>query len=131
MKNIPKTLKYTRTHEWLRLEGDNTAYVGITDHAQALLGDIVFVELPALEKKIKKGEEICVLESVKAAADVYSPLSGDIIETNPALRESPELINSDSYGEGWLFRIKFSDVKELENLLTAESYQQQLSVETH
>jgi glycine cleavage system H protein len=131
MKNIPKSLRYTPTHEWLRLEGDNTACIGITDHAQASLGDIVFVELPLRDKKIKKGEEICVLESVKAAADVYSPLSGEIIETNHVLSQSPELINSDPYGEGWLFRIKFVNSSELESLLFAENYHKELSVEPY
>lgn len=130
-ETTPKQLKYTATHEWIKLEKENTARVGITDHAQALLGDIVFVELPALKKQAKKGEEICVLESVKAAADVYAPLSGEIIEINPALSDAPELINSDSYGEGWLFCIKFSDPKELETFLTAEEYEKNIFAETH
>jgi glycine cleavage system H protein len=131
MKEIPEQLKYTKTHEWLKLEEENIAQVGITDHAQALLGDIVFIELPALKKQAKKGEEICVIESVKAAADVYSPLSGEIIETNPALSATPELVNTDAYGEGWLFRIKFSDPHELTTLLSQENYEEQISVETH
>jgi glycine cleavage system H protein len=131
MKEIPKTLRYTNTHEWIRGEKGNIVSIGITDYAQAQLGDIVFVELPALEKHVKKGEEICVLESVKAAADVYSPLSGLIIETNTALSAQPELINQDPYGEAWLFRIKCSEINELENLLTAENYQKQLAIESH
>lgn len=131
MKAPPSLLNYTRTHEWVRIEKGNTACVGITDHAQAQLGDIVFVELPALEKDVKKNEEVCVLESVKAAADVYSPLSGMIIETNTALGATPELINQDAYGDGWLFRIKFSEETELEGLLTAEKYQEQLAIEAH
>lgn len=131
MKNLPELLKYTYTHEWVKLEENNIACIGITDHAQTLLGDIVFVELPSLEKKVKKAEEICVLESVKAAADVYSPLSGEIIQINSALSNTPDLINSDPYGEGWLFRIRFSEVNELESLLNPESYQEQISAETH
>ncbi len=131
MKNNLKDLKYTPTHEWVKLEEANTARVGISDEAQALLGDIVFVELPELTKAVKKGDGVCVIESVKAAADVYAPLSAEIIEINSALSDKPELINSDPYGEGWLFRIKFSDPQELESLLTVEKYQQQLAVETH
>ncbi len=131
MKNTPQLLKYTSTHEWVRIEAGYIACVGITAHAQALLGDIVFVELPALQKAVIQREEICVLESVKAAADVYSPLSGEIIEINAALGKSPELINLDSYDKGWLFRIKFSDSSELENLLSFELYQQHIAVEMH
>lgn len=128
MKNISE-LKYTSTHEWIRLEESNTVCVGITTHAQELLGDIVYVELPAIKKILKQNEEACVLESVKAAADVYSPLSGIVTEINTALSESPELINSDSYGKGWLFRLQFSDANELENLLDFATYEQQTLVE--
>jgi glycine cleavage system H protein len=113
-------LKYTLTHEWIQLEENNTARVGITDHAQSSLGDIVFVELPESTRVAKKGDAICVLESVKAAADVYMPLSGEILETNTALHKSPELINADAYGAGWLFRLKLSDPSELETLCSAE-----------
>ncbi|WP_342147075.1 glycine cleavage system protein GcvH [Rickettsiella endosymbiont of Aleochara curtula] len=129
MKKLPEFLKYTSTHEWLRLEDNNIVCVGITAHAQELLGDIVYVELPTLKKILKQSEEACVLESVKAAADVYAPLSGIITEINTALNESPELINSDSYGEGWLFRLQFSDATELDNLLDFATYQQQILVE--
>lgn len=129
MKKLPEFLKYTPTHEWLRLEDNNIVCVGITAHAQELLGDIVYVELPTLKKILKQSEEACVLESVKAAADVYTPLSGIITEINAALSESPELINSDSYGEGWLFRLQFSDATELDNLLDFATYQQQILVE--
>jgi glycine cleavage system H protein len=131
MKNAPPLLKYTPTHEWIRVETEHIACVGITAHAQALLGDIVFVELPMLQKMVIQGKEICVLESVKAAADVYSPLSGEIIETNATLDKSPELINLDPYDKGWLFRIKFSNPSELENLLSFELYQQHIAVEMH
>ena len=131
MKNTPSLFKYTSTHEWVRLEAEHIACVGITAHAQALLGDIVFVELPALQKMVIQREEVCVLESVKAAADVYSPLSGEIIETNATLDKSPELINLDPYDKGWLFRIKFSNPSELENLLSSELYQQHIAIEMH
>lgn len=131
MKNVPKLLKYTTTHEWVKLEEDNIVRVGITDDAQALLGDIVFVDLPESKKIVTKGSATCVLESVKAAADVYAPLSGEIIERNPELNTTPELINSDPYEKGWLFRIKITDASELEDLLTAERYVEQISVETH
>lgn len=129
MKNLPELLKYTKTHEWVRVEENNSVCIGITAHAQELLGDIVYVELPVITKLLKQSEEACVLESVKAAADVYAPLSGIITEINTALSESPELINSDSYGQGWLFRIQFSDASELENLLDFAMYEQQISVE--
>lgn len=129
MKNIPEFLKYTTTHEWLRLEDNNIVCVGITAHAQELLGDIVYVELPAIKKILKQCEETCVLESVKAAADVYAPLSGIVTEINVTLSKSPGLINTDSYGEGWLFRLQFSNASELENLLDFATYQKQILVE--
>lgn len=129
MKKTPELLKYTTTHEWVRIEENNIVCVGITAHAQELLGDIVYAELPTIKKKVKKNEEICVLESVKAAADVYAPLSGIVIETNTALNDSPELINSNSYEQGWLFRLQLSDTSELEHLLDFATYQQQILVE--
>lgn len=129
MKNLPESLKYTTTHEWLRLEENNIVCVGITARAQELLGDIVYVELPTIKKILKQGEETCVLESVKAAADVYAPLSGIITEVNTAVSKSPELINSDAYRQGWLFRLQFSNASELGNLLDFATYQQQILVE--
>lgn len=129
MKNLPEFLKYTKTHEWVRVEENNIVCVGITAHAQELLGDIVYVELPPIKKFLKQNTESCVLESVKAAADVYAPLSGVVTEINTALSESPELINSDSYGQGWLFRLQLSDANELENLLDFATYQQQILIE--
>ena len=129
MNNLPEFLKYTKTHEWVRFEENNIVCVGITAHAQELLGDIVYVELPPIKKFLKQNAESCVLESVKAAADVYAPLSGVVTEINTALSESPELINSDSYGQGWLFRLQFSDANELENLLDFATYQQQILIE--
>lgn len=129
MKKIPELLKYTATHEWIRIEESNIVCVGITAHAQALLGDIVYVELPSIKKIFKKNEEVCVLESVKAAADVYAPLSGVVTEINMALSDTPQLINSDSYEQGWLFRLQFADASELENLLDFVTYQQQTLIE--
>jgi glycine cleavage system H protein len=129
MKKLPELLKYTPTHEWVRLEENNIACVGITTHAQALLGDIVYVELPAIKKLLKQSKEACVLESVKAAADVYAPLSGIVTEINILLDDMPELINSDAYGQGWLFRLQLSDTSELEKLLNFATYEQQISVE--
>lgn len=129
MKKLPELLKYTATHEWIRLEENSIACVGITPHAQELLGDIVYVELPIIKKILKRSEEACVLESVKAAADVYTPLSGVVTEINTTLSKSPELINSDSYGQGWLFRLQFSNPSELVNLLDFATYKQQILVE--
>lgn len=129
MKNRTELFKYTPTHEWVRLEENNIVCVGITSHAQELLGDIVYVELPTVKKILQRGEEACVLESVKAAADVYAPLSGIVTEINTSLSNAPELINSDSYKEGWLFRIQFSDASELEKLLDFATYEQQILVE--
>ncbi|MEN9917041.1 MAG: glycine cleavage system protein [Pseudomonadota bacterium] len=129
MKKLPELLKYMATHEWVRIEENNIVCVGITAHAQELLGDIVYVELPTIKKSVTKNEEVCVLESVKAAADVYAPLSGVVIETNTALSTTPELINSDSYEQGWLFRLQLSDTSELEHLLDFATYQQQILVE--
>jgi glycine cleavage system H protein len=120
MSNIPKELKYTKTHEWVRVEEDDTVTVGITDHAQELLGDIVFIELPELNTQVNAQDEVVVIESVKAAGDVYSPLSGEIIAINESLNDSPELVNSSPYEEAWLFKVKSSEV--LDNLMNAEQY---------
>ena len=105
MSNIPAELKYIASHEWLRLEDDGTITVGITDHAQDLLGDVVFVELPDVGDIIAVDDEISVVESVKAASDVYAPISGEVVAINEALEDDPEIINSDPYGEGWFFRM--------------------------
>ncbi|MCW8918435.1 MAG: glycine cleavage system protein GcvH [Gammaproteobacteria bacterium] len=120
MSNLPHELKYSKSHEWVRDEGDGTYTVGITDHAQGLLGDMVFVELPELERVVNAEEECAVVESVKAASDVYAPLGGTIIEVNSAVEESPELVNQDPYGDGWLF--KLSDISGLDALLDADAY---------
>jgi glycine cleavage system H protein len=126
MSKIPPNLKYTATHEWVRDDGDGNITVGITDHAQEQLGDIVFVELPTLSKKLSKGDEFAVIESVKAAADVYSPTAGEIAGTNAALNSTPELINKDPYGEGWLCKIRLQDTQGLSQLLSADDYAKQI-----
>jgi glycine cleavage system H protein len=125
MSEIPAELLYRESHEWVRYEDDGTATVGISDHAQAQLGDMVFVELPELETDFDQGDACAVVESVKAASDVYAPVSGEIIEVNGALEDSPELVNTDPYGDGWLFRIELSNKGELDDLLDAEAYADQ------
>ncbi len=122
MSNIPSELRYATTHEWVRNEGDGTFTVGITEHAQELLGDMVFVELPDSGSAVNAGDDCCVAESVKAASDVYAPLTGEIIAVNEDLENSPELVNSDPYGDGWLFKIKAEDPDELNDLMEAEDY---------
>jgi len=122
MSNVPTNLKYAKSHEWVEVAKDNTARVGISDHAQDLLGDLVFVELPDLGRKVLVGDACGVVESVKAASDVYSPLSGEIIEVNEALSGAPELVNQSCYDKGWLYRIKLSDANEVGQLLDAKAY---------
>ncbi len=131
MSQTPENLKYAKTHEWARLEDDGTITVGISDHAQELLGDLVFMELPEAGTSVSAGKECAVVESVKAASDVYAPVSGEITETNAALADSPEIVNSDPYGEGWLFRIKPSDAGELDLMLDAKAYEQAAAEEHH
>jgi glycine cleavage system H protein len=124
MSNIPNNLKYLDSHEWVRVESDGTVTVGISDHAQGALGDLVFVEVPEVGKSLSKGGAAAVVESVKAASDVYSPVSGEVIANNSdALSATPELVNSDPYGQGWLFKIKPSNTSELGNLLDAKAYE--------
>ncbi len=122
MSDIPTELKYTATHEWVEDQGDGTVKVGITDHAQDLLGDMVYVELPEIGRVVRGGEECAVVESVKAASDVYSPVSGEIIEVNEVLGDGPDLVNKDPFGEGWLFRVQLAESGELGELLDAEAY---------
>ena len=122
MSNIPSELKYVTSHEWVRKDGNGIVTVGITEHAQALLGDMVFVELPDVDDSITAGEDCAVAESVKAASDIYAPVSGTVVEVNEALEDSPELVNSDAFGEGWLFKVKVADESELDSLLDAEGY---------
>jgi len=129
MNTIPEELKYSATHEWARHEGGNFVVIGITDHAQQLLGDMVFVELPEPGETIKTGDEIGVVESVKAASDVYSPISGEIIAVNTELAESPALVNSDPYGDGWLIKVKMEDTSEFDTLMSSEEYKEILTEE--
>lgn len=123
MSHIPADLKYTKEHEWLRIEGDE-AVVGITEHAQELLGDMVFVDMPKVASTFEMGADCAVVESVKAASDVYMPVSAEVLAVNDALEGSPELVNSDPYGEGWLFRIKILNPSEISSLLDADAYAQ-------
>ena len=125
MSNVPTDLKYAKSHEWVRVSGD-TATVGITDHAQHELTDIVFVELPAVGRKVKAGEACAVVESVKTASDIYSPVSGEILEVNQAVVDKPELVNTDPHGNGWFYKIKLSDAAEVNALLTPENYKAQI-----
>jgi glycine cleavage system H protein len=124
MSNIPGDLKYAKTHEWVRMEGQ-TATIGITDHAQHELTDIVFVELPEKGRKLKAGESCAVVESVKTASDIYSPVSGEVIEVNDAVVKDPALVNSEPYTGGWFFKLKLSNPAELEALLPPSAYQKQ------
>jgi len=125
MSNTPSELKYASSHEWARLEADGTVTVGITDHAQNALGDVVFVELPDVGATLSAGQEAGVVESVKAASDIYAPVSGEVIAINNVLEENPETINTDPYHDGWFFRIQPADIDELNDLLDADAYQAQ------
>ncbi|MFN8770040.1 MAG: glycine cleavage system protein GcvH [Neisseriaceae bacterium] len=119
-------LKFLKSHEWVRLEQDNIAYVGISDHAQGLLGDIVYLELPKIGDKIKKDGTIGVIESVKAASDLYSPVSGEVIATNEDAINNPSIVNTNPYDNGWLIKVKLSDSSELDSLMSADDYEQSL-----
>lgn len=126
MSNIPAGLKYVSSHEWLRTEDDGTVTVGITHHAQELLGDIVFVELPETGAKLAADEQAGVVESVKAASDVYAPIAGEVLEINRELVDSPDMANSDPYGSGWFFKIKPADAADLDGLMGAEEYAKEI-----
>ena len=119
---IPGDLKFLKSHEWLRVEGDGRATVGISDHAQGLLGDLVYVELPAVGDDVEAGNACAVVESVKAASDVYAPVSGKIVEVNESLADKPETINEDAFGDGWLFVIQMSEPEQVNELLSADDY---------
>lgn len=123
MSNIPSELKYVASHEWLRQEEDGTITVGITHHAQDLLGDIVYVELPEVGTNVEVDAEIAVVESVKAASDVYAPIAGEIVEINNAIVDAPETVNEDPYGEGWFFKIKPANASDYEGLMDADEYE--------
>ena len=122
MSEIPTELKYASSHEWVRLESDGSVVVGITDHAQDELRDVVFVELPEVGSALDAGAEVAVVESVKAASDIYAPLTGEVLEVNPLLEDEPETVNRSPYGDGWFFRVKPADLSELEQLLDSDGY---------
>ena len=120
-EEVREDLKYTKSHEWLKIEGKK-AVVGITDHAQSELTDIVFVELPEVGKEVKRGDELCVVESVKSVSEIYSPLSGKVVKVNNKLDDSPEIINESPYDKGWLLELEIKDKSEIDSLLDAENY---------
>ena len=124
--NVPEDLFYTESHEWIRDEEDGTVTVGITDHAQEALGDLVFVELPAVGDETDQGDSVAVVESVKAASDIYAPVTGEVVAINEDLEDDPGLINNDPYGDGWLYEVALSDESELDDLLDAEAYEESL-----
>ena len=126
MSNVPAELKYTKSHEWVRVEGE-VATVGITDHAQQELTDIVFCEVPSVGKSLKAGDAAAVVESVKTASDIYTPVSGEVIEVNTALADNPALVNQDAFGGGWFFKVKLSAPAEAHVLMSAEGYKAQIS----
>lgn len=131
MSNVPADLRFLKSHEWARLEADGTITVGISDHAQQALGDLVFVEAPEAGRKVAAGEACAVVESVKAASDVYSPVGGEVVAGNAALGGQPELINQDPYGAGWIMRIRPADKEQFAALLDAKAYEAALAAETH
>ncbi|MGR5068929.1 MULTISPECIES: glycine cleavage system protein GcvH [Vibrio] len=119
---MDKTLKFTDSHEWVRDNGDGTVTIGISEHAQEMLGDVVFVDLPEVEDEVEAGESFALVESVKAASDIYSPITGEVVEINEELEDSPELINEEPYEGGWIVKVKLSDPSELDDLKDAEEY---------
>lgn len=127
MSEIPTDLRYTKSHEWVRLEEDGTVTVGITDHAQEALGDLVFVELPEVGTQISADEACCVIESVKAASDVYMPITGEVVDTNQLLVDEPEIINGSPYDDGWIFKIQPDDADDVEQLMDAGSYDSEIA----
>jgi glycine cleavage system H protein len=129
MSNVPGDLKYSSDHEWVRLQDDGSAVVGITDHAQGALGDLVFVEAPEVGSVVASGDAFGVVESVKAASDLLSPVGGEVLEVNSALADTPEMVNTDPYGDGWLVRMQPSDASEMDSLMDAAAYEQFLEDE--
>ena len=129
--DVPNELSYTKSHEWVRVDEDGIATIGITDHAQEMLGDLVFVELPEAGTELGVGSECAVVESVKAASDVYSPVSGEVVEVNEVLADAPETINQDAYEEGWIFRVRLSNPTEVDGLMDADSYAELCESEEH
>ena len=131
MAEFPDDLRFMETHEWGRLDADGLVTVGISDHAQHELGDVVFVELPEVDTEVAARDEVAVVESVKAASDIYSPVSGTVVAINEALEEAPEVVNDSPYGDGWFFKIIPSDIEELSSLLSADEYRQVCETEPH
>lgn len=131
MSDIPGDLKFMKSHEWARVEGDGKVTVGISDHAQGLLGDLVYVELPNVGDRVEAGNACAVVESVKAASDVYAPVSGTVVAINAPLADKPETINEDAYGEGWLFVVEIEDADQLNELLGPDDYAELLEDEDH
>jgi glycine cleavage system H protein len=131
MSEIPGDLKFMKSHEWARIDGDGKVTVGISDHAQGLLGDLVYVELPNVGDRVEAGNACAVVESVKAASDVYAPVSGKVISVNSALTDKPETINEDAYGEGWIFTVEIEDADQLNELLAPDDYAELLEEEDH
>ncbi len=129
MSNVPQELRYTKSHEWVKQEDDGTLTIGITDHAQELLGDLVFVEVPDEGVSMSEGDDCAVVESVKAASDVYAPLTGEVVAGNEALADTPEIINQDPYGDGWIFKLKPADEKDYDGLMDAEAYSELVAEE--
>lgn len=131
MSEIPGDLKFMKSHEWARVEGDGKVTVGISDHAQGLLGDLVYVDLPDVGDRVDAGNACAVVESVKAASDVYAPISGTVVAVNSALADKPETINEDAYGEGWLFVVEVDDADQLNDLLAPDDYAELLEEDDH
>ena len=131
MNEIPGDLKFMKSHEWARVEGDGKVTIGISDHAQGLLGDLVYVELPNVGDRVEAGTAVAVVESVKAASDVYSPVTGKVVEVNAALADKPETINEDAYGDGWIFVIEAEEPEQLNELLSPDDYAELLEEEDH
>ncbi|HZV23646.1 MAG TPA: glycine cleavage system protein GcvH [Luteimonas sp.] len=131
MSEIPGDLKFLKSHEWARVEGDGKVTIGISDHAQGLLGDLVYVELPTVGDRVEAGNACAVVESVKAASDVYSPVTGKVVEVNAALSDKPETINEDAYGDGWIFVIEAEEPEQLNELLDPDAYAELLEDEDH
>lgn len=129
MSDLPSELRYASSHEWARLEEDGTVTVGISDHAQGQLGDVVYVELPDMGQILSVGDEAGVVESVKAASDVYAPISGEVIAVNERLEDEPETVNSEPYEDGWFYKLKPEDINELDNLLNADAYAEVIEAE--
>jgi glycine cleavage system H protein len=130
MSNIPGELKYSKSHEWVRINDDGSVTIGITEHAQDLMGDMVYVELPESGASYNQSDDCAVVESVKAASDVYAPIGGEVVEVNDALADAPETINNDPYGEGWIFRMTPADSAEVEALMDANAYEELVASES-